>query len=400
MQEAPTYQRDKIYIKEEKHKNMSNYEGLSKYEIMRLENIKRNKAVMENLGLSNKRNTKRPVLKPQKKKTKLASSKRKQRPLRPTRSSKRLKHVPVKNYKEDVLLVDYDLDYVVSSDSGSDSDYSDESIPQPVRFKAKKRTGSRRNRGDDSKVGSIPINSFLQVEKTDLIVYEDAKTSRSKCRKCMQQLQKGEKRVGMKAWIMGRNSVTWQHPICFLNNIKVGNATNSRTKCKYSNVLFHSGDLRVGLRSHTATSWVTVESAMKLLQQMRNIVAKITVENLEGFSTLSCEEDQNRIRSLFDTLSKQEEMQPSGATNNGSGRKAKRAKKIMKTKNAAKNENNGQPKLGEKTMSKDNVAWRFGGHLCFGVLIATRETKTHCYARTHKGNIKTLTKGKDYWWMK
>ena len=199
---------------------------------------------------------------------------------------------------------------------------------------------------------------------------------------------------------MGRNSVTWQHPICFLNNIKVGNTTNSRTKCKYSNVLFHSGDLRVGLRSHTATSWVTVESAMKLLQQMRNIVAKITVENLEGFSTLSCEEDQNRIRSLFDTLSKQEEMQPSGATNNGSGRKAKRAKKIMKTKNAAKNENNGQPKLGEKTMSKGNVAWRFGGHLCFGVLIATRETKTHCYARTHKGNIKTLTKGKDYWWMK
>ena len=72
----------------------------------------------------------------------------------------------------------------------------------------------------------------------------------------------------------------------------------------------------------------------------------------------------------------------------------------MKTKNAAKNENNGQPKLGEKTMSKGNVAWRFGGHLCFGVLIATRETKTHCYARTHKGNIKTLTKGKDYWWMK
>ena len=128
----------------------------------------------------------------------------------------------------------------------------------------------------------------------------------------MQQLQKGEKRVGMKAWIMGRNSVTWQHPICFLNNIKVGNATNSRTKCKYSNVLFHSGDLRVGLRSHTATSWVTVESAMKLLPQMRNIVAKITVENLEGFSTLSCEEDQNRVRSLFDTLSKQEEMQRSG----------------------------------------------------------------------------------------
>ena len=379
---------------------MSNYEGLSKYEILRLENIKRNKAVMENLGLSNKRNSKRPVLKPKKKKTKLASSKRKQQPARPMRSSKRLKNVPIKNYKEDVLRIDYDLDYVVSSDSGSDSDYSDESIPQPVRFRAKKGTGSRRNLSDDGKVGSQRINSVSTVEKNALIVYEDAKTSRSKCRKCMQQLQKGEKRVGMKAWIMGRNSVTWQHPICFLNNIKVGNATNSRTKCKYSNVLFHAGDLRVGLRSHTATSWVSVESAMKLLRQMGNIVTKITVEELEGCSTLSCKEDQNTIQSLFDTLSKQQETQPSEKKNNGLERKAKHTKKSMKTKNAARNENSEQPKLGERTMSKGNVAWRFGGHLCFGVLIASRETKTHCYARTHKGNIKTLTKGKDYWWMK
>ena len=70
-----------------------------------------------------------------------------------------------------MFAVDYDLDYVVSSDSDSDFDYSDESIPQPVRFKAKKRS-SRRNRGGDSKVGSIPINSVLQVEKNDLIVYE------------------------------------------------------------------------------------------------------------------------------------------------------------------------------------------------------------------------------------
>ena len=113
------------------------------------------------------------------------------------------------------MRIDYDLDYVVSSDSGSDSDYSDESIPQPVRFRAKKGTGSRRNLSDDGKVGSRRINSVSTVETNALIVYEDAKTSRSKCRKCMQQLQKGEKRVGMKAWIMGRNSVTWQHPICF-----------------------------------------------------------------------------------------------------------------------------------------------------------------------------------------
>ena len=97
-----------------------------------------------------------------------------------------------------------------------DSDFSDESIPQPVRLKARKGRGFRRNHDNDDKMGSSVINSVHPtVEKNDLIIYEGAKTSRSKCRKCMQQLQKGEKRVGMKAWIMGRNSVTWQHPICF-----------------------------------------------------------------------------------------------------------------------------------------------------------------------------------------
>ena len=44
-----------------------------------------------------------------------------------------------------------------------------------------------------------------------------------------------------------------------------------------------------------------------------------------------------------------------------------------------------------------NVSWKFGGRTYYGNLIKSRETKTHCYARTHNGNIKTLTKGKAYW---
>ena len=35
--------------------------------------------------------------------------------------------------------------------------------------------------------------------------------------------------------------------------------------------------------------------------------------------------------------------------------------------------------------------------LWLGTLLAARETATHCYARTHKGNVKTLAKGKPYW---
>ena len=58
-----------------------------------------------------------------------------------------------------------------------------------------------------------------------------------------------------------------------------------------------------------------------------------------------------------------------------------------------------QPEKGKKTKATGRVAWKFGGHICFGVLLAGRETPTHCYAKTHKGNVKTLTKGKGYWWL-
>ena len=45
------------------------------------------------------------------------------------------------------------------------------------------------------------------------------------------------------------------------------------------------------------------------------------------------------------------------------------------------------------------VAWKFGGHLCFGELLPRQETASHCFARTKNGNTKTLAKGKSYWWL-
>jgi hypothetical protein len=32
-------------------------------------------------------------------------------------------------------------------------------------------------------------------------------------------------------------------------------------------------------------------------------------------------------------------------------------------------------------------------------LLPAKETAGVCFARTHKGNTKTLTKGGSYWWM-
>ena len=58
-----------------------------------------------------------------------------------------------------------------------------------------------------------------------------------------------------------------------------------------------------------------------------------------------------------------------------------------------------QPAKGSVSRAKGKVCWRFAGHLCYGSLLPAQESKTHCYARTHKGNTKTLTKGGASWWM-
>jgi hypothetical protein len=38
-------------------------------------------------------------------------------------------------------------------------------------------------------------------------------------------------------------------------------------------------------------------------------------------------------------------------------------------------------------------------YISYGILISKSETETHCYARTHKGNTKILSKGLASWWM-
>ena len=65
----------------------------------------------------------------------------------------------------------------------------------------------------------------------------------------------------------------------------------------------------------------------------------------------------------------------------------------------AKEEALPQPPAGSISKAKGKVAWRFAGALCYGTLLPGSESATHCYARTHKGNTKTLAKGGKYWWM-
>eukprot|EP00942_MAST-04A_sp_MAST-4A-sp1_P001483 g1483.t1 len=388
--------------------------GLSEYEILRLQNIQRNNEKLKKLGLKETKVEMQKQIKQQTRKRKQSTIKRKKeiKAKGPLRTSKRLKNVPAKDYKEDTIRIigndnfsDYSIESEYDSDDngGDTSDYSDDSIPYPI--KRRRRTNGKKEKSTTKEDKSTAAPTV--ATENDVIKIENAKTGRSRCRKCMEQIEKDELRVGMKAWIMGRNSVTWQHPTCFLHNIKMDIASNSRTKCKFSSIPFNVGDLRIGFRSHTATSWVSLDHATTLLHPLSEFVSKMPNKNwyeeLDGYTNKLSEKEQKEIKKMFDNIKEKKSSSTFKSRKNSkiTAAAALKTEKVKKeTKKVENSSSKEQPKVGAKTLTKGNVAWKFGGHICFGILIASRETKTHCYARTHKGNIKTLTKGKDYWWMK
>ena len=374
---------------------MASLDGLSEYEILRLQNIERNQSKLKKLGLTELRNGMKTSVKKRVKKK--AASRKRQISSIPTRQSKRLKNVPVKDYSENNIHVDQGYVSAYSSESEySDSDESEEVIPRPKRVtRQPKDILSLKLTSKESKEDSSATNKFLTVE--------NAKTGRSRCRKCMVQLEKGEARVGMKAWIMGRNAVTWQHVRCFLQNITVGVATNSRSRCKFSGELFQSGDLRFGMRSHTATSWVSLDFLQPALQDITRHCGSdvklrqfFTQGDVDGLEALNGPE-KKKVKAALQMCLKNTKPVPEKVSPRANRNTASKVSKGKK-KAVPSNPVDLQPEMGKKTNAKGKVAWKFGGHVCFGVLLAGRETKTHCYAKTHKGNVKTLAKGKDYWW--
>jgi hypothetical protein len=325
---------------------------LSEYELQRLARIAQNEAEIARLGI-------KPLIP---KVAKRATSRRAPKRARePTRTSTR-----VKQQAEDE-------DYVESSDS--DEDETSSSIPKPKREKAQPKEKKAKT---------------TEVLSSGLVTVERAKTGRSKCRKCMEKLEEGEYRVGMQAWIMGRQAVTWQHPACFTSKIHVIAEASGRGKCKASGEQFCKGEIKIGLTSHTNTVFVKPEAVPSLLAPVFTVVPDFKIADIQGLDDLS-KLEKVTVKEAFMMLTlltapvevtevkEEEEKAPQEAT--------------------SRPESPQQPKAGKKTSAKGRVAWRFGGSICFGSLLPQQETGTHCYARTHKGNTKTLAKGRDYWWL-
>merc|ERR1711871_402486 len=254
--------------------------GLCEYEQQRLERIRQNQAELKRLGIEDakKRLPKRVKKTPSRKRSRGGNS-------APARSSSRVAAQGKKGEEDD------DYNPADSDEDGDgDDDESYRELPKPRKLTGKKpKTEATTTSAEASEAG--------------LVVGENAKTGRSKCRKCMQPLPQGEPRVGMQAWIMGRQAITWQHPRCFASNIQVAIEETGRGKCRASKVAFTKGEPKLGLTSHTNTIWLKPSMASTLLAPALALVPDFNSEQVVGPDSLSKAQRAAVLASLSPTSS-------------------------------------------------------------------------------------------------
>jgi len=409
---------------------------LSDYEQLRLDNIHRNETKLKQLGLLKPivRSVlpKRPVTK-QPKSTKLVV------PSGPTRTSTRKKRKVASYYEDDTdrrsgsvrnrggrvrresddESSDYDEpnsiiedDDDVFDDSIPVSDEDDDAIQNNAKRSRRRRTNTTTTTTPKSSTKpKLPPSNNTDPTALGGILCETAKSSRSTCRKCRIKIEKDTPRVGMQAWIVGRQALTWQCPPCFLANLTCTLEKTGRSKCQLTRENFGKGEIKVGVRSHTATFWYGLEVVGKVLGAVLGQVGGderdkvgmelVRLDRIEGSDALG-EEDRVKLQTVLMNVvadvktgsiaSKSESMVNHPVTPVTPDTKASDLSTVRKAQEARS-----QPEIGRKSGMKGKVEWKFGGHLCYGTLLPSNETFTHCYARTHKGNVKTLAKGKGYW---
>ena len=354
-------------------------DGMSDYEKMRLANIARNEAALAQLEI--------PKLAPSKKKSKKTTTKRGRRaPVTGGRRSSRIAAAPRRSMKDGAEQQDDDSDYEDQpAYAGGDDDSEDEVYERP---RQRRRASQTQPPLDAQQTAPPPAG-----EQTPVVAVELAKTGRSKCRGCFEPISAGTPRVGMTAWIMGRQSMTWSHPQCCINRLIVAVEATGRGKCKLTGAPLPKGLPKIGVRSHTATSWVALPGCASVLAPVLRVVpdteregvrsllgADGTPPSIEGYTDLQKDHAEAVHKVLRAACT--------DAASSGTTTKAESVTPPQSSQDS-----------GGSTKLTGRVAWKFGGATCYGTMIPQRETDTHCYATTHKGNVKTLKKGSQYWWM-
>jgi hypothetical protein len=345
----------------------------SAYECEREKRIEANNAVLKSLGLDDKPILvdKRQKKAPAQKKTKYEDDPEYVVPKRETRSAGR----SVVKYSE------------ASSDDDGDG-LAD--IPRPVKV--------TKTRPVAAAAGASDVN--ILDEPSDVmdkcVVVEEAKTSRSKCRKCLEMLTAGALRVGMESWIVGRNVMTWQHPECFCSGLEVTMEVSGRGKCKQTKMKFEAGERRLSASAHTTVNNFKLSAAASLLRPVFRALSGAASDRRKAFDGIARLSDlQPAERALLATaLASDDETAVKAEKDCTQSTVADEVQSEPSTDASTK-----QPAAGQVSKASGRVCWRFAGCLCYGTLLPAQESASTCYARTHKGNTKVLTKGNSSWWM-
>jgi len=139
---------------------------------------------------------------------------------------------------------------------------------------------------------------------TSLVTTAQAVSSRSTCRKCKQIIEKGEMRVGVEAWVAGRQSMTWQHPICFVSNLDVEVVSKGVTgSCKQTRTKIEKGSVRTTVWSNTAKFYLSIAGVYVLLEAITQTAGSSSIdqwclEHINGLKSLPQELQHNWLAGL------------------------------------------------------------------------------------------------------
>ena len=362
---------------------MATDDGVSDYEKLRLANIARNEAALKQLGV--------PTLLPAKRRAASKKPAAKRAAAGTPREGSRKSSRTVSATRKVVIDGDEEEDDGSDFEAGGDDDDDDDDDEDEAAFeqaRRRRKSSAAASAGVSAAAAQLP----LPGEQTDVLAVELAKTGRSKCRGCYEPIAQGEPRIGMQAWIMGRQSMTWSHPQCCIAKLCVAVEATGRGKCKLTGQALPRGQPKLGVRSHTATSWVVLAGTASVLAPVLRVVP--TAQQARVLALLGSAAGASPTIEGFDSLSADHAaavvvaLQSAAATVKATSSKVESTTPDQQT----------SPSLQSGKLT-GRVAWKFGGATCYGDMIPSRETATHCYATTHKGNVKTLAKGKSYWWL-
>ena len=222
------------------------------------------------------------------------------------------------------------------------------------------------------------------------------------------------------------------------------------TLCNFaqqSKAAFAAGERRISATAHSTTAHLKLAVGPALLRPVFAALAPSAAESaltaIQGYDDLLPQE-QRAFEEAMTKMMKAESLHPAPPPASAPEAPAPGAaaeKEGAKKAKGAGATGSKQPPQGKVTKSKGKVCWKFAGalcvlaspsnqlparharcaararkcsgrssccvvfviavsgSLCYGTLLPAKETAGVCYARTHKGNTKTLTKGGTYWWM-